>query len=338
MLNNELIDLNHLSKYSVPTSVICDLVGFSKTTAFTLMKEKKIQPVSPNGVARYSFTNVRAISEEELDIKSTKKDIAKKVHAFVNHKGGTGKTTICFQTAAIFAALGYNVLCIDLDPQGHLSSFFGVPENIDLKTMSHVISERKPIKDMVMKFKDIGMDLLPGNMSLSQMEYTLAKIDNWEAMIKDQIDRAKENYDFVFVDTNPYLGRININVLFSADSINVISETEPFAFTGLKMMLESIEEVAKNHNQVPNLSDKVLIIPSRFAYDSRNHRLVLSQLEEEYNKKIMDSVLRDSEAVVTASRLRLPLICTAKKTSTALKDIIDMAHELISKSIGRKLL
>ena len=59
----------------------------------------------------------------------------KKKFAFYNFKGGTGKTSICFQVATHIALMGYNVLVIDTDPQGHLSTSCGFPNDDSFLTL-----------------------------------------------------------------------------------------------------------------------------------------------------------------------------------------------------------
>ncbi len=69
---------------------------------------------------------MRSIIKELVSLPS---NIIKKRHSFYNFKGGTGKTSICFQLSYHLSIMGYKVLVIDADPQAHLSTSLGVMQN-----------------------------------------------------------------------------------------------------------------------------------------------------------------------------------------------------------------
>src|SRR5690349_13523782 len=46
--------------------------------------------------------------------------------AFLNSKGGVGKTTSAVNTAAALAELGHSVLLLDMDAQSHVASHLGL--------------------------------------------------------------------------------------------------------------------------------------------------------------------------------------------------------------------
>src|SRR5687767_8612962 len=59
--------------------------------------------------------------------------------ALLNQKGGVGKTALTKNLGAALAEMGYRVLLVDLDPQGHLSEACGLPETVAPDTLAEAM-------------------------------------------------------------------------------------------------------------------------------------------------------------------------------------------------------
>src|SRR5262245_24919058 len=55
-----------------------------------------------------------------------------KIITLLNEKGGVGKTTMAATIGAGLAIMGYRVMLIDADPQGHLTLSFGIKRQYSL--------------------------------------------------------------------------------------------------------------------------------------------------------------------------------------------------------------
>lgn len=116
------------------------LGNVNQSTISRILQSKKFKP-SKVGVNkptkrnfRYSISETRSVLTEFVNQKHPiAKD--KKVHAFYNFKGGTGKTTVCYQVATHLALCGYKVLVVDADAQGHLTVSFGYLDNLNMPTL-----------------------------------------------------------------------------------------------------------------------------------------------------------------------------------------------------------
>ena len=63
-----------------------------------------------------------------------------------------------------------------------------------------------------------GVDLIPANIELVGMEVTLVNSMNREKMLKQVLDNAKREYDYILLDCTPSLGVLTVNALAAADT------------------------------------------------------------------------------------------------------------------------
>ena len=123
-----------------------------------------------------------------------------KVISISNQKGGTAKTASCVNIGTGLAREGYKVLLIDADPQGSLSISLGFDEPDKLEnTLSSImlkIINDEPF-DMTegILHHDEGVDLLPGNIELSELEVSLTGVISRETILKEYVSRARSLYD-----------------------------------------------------------------------------------------------------------------------------------------------
>lgn len=186
-----------------------------------------------------------------------------KTITFFNNKGGVGKTSLLYHTAHMFAALGYSVMAVDLDPQTNLSQIF-LEEDRFLeivetnKTIKHALRfiEKKQGDITPAHVEEIhnNLFLLPGDLDLSLIEDNLSK--EWYECLTGEwypfalqsafyrIIRAaaeKHRIDYVFIDVGPNFGAINRTALLSSDYLIVPSTADLFSLKGLSNIGERVE-------------------------------------------------------------------------------------------------
>ena len=175
------------------------------------------------------------------------------ITAITNQKGGVGKTTSTVNLGVGLAREGKKVLLVDGDPQGSLTISMGIqdPDSLTetLSTLMLAEMEDKPIPpDYGIIHHQEGVDLLPGNIELSGVELSLVNTMSRELVLRNVLNRLRNNYDYIFIDCMPSLGLMNINALAAADSVIIPLQPQFLSTKGLNLLLRSIARVCKQIN------------------------------------------------------------------------------------------
>lgn len=275
---------------------------------------------------RYSISNSRKILQNLTGINSKK--VKKKKFAFYNFKGGTGKTSICFQVATHVALMGYKVLVIDTDPQGHLSTSCGFPNDDSFLTLYDFLIRKIKFSD-VRKTIFEGLDCIPSNLSLTRLEVELNQLPKREERFIIELAEIETEYDFIFMDTNPTISLLNRNVITFSDVINVICETQPYSLNGLKLLVGDLDRF---YSHMRIAARELNVIPNKYEDRASSSAEAMTALREYYGKYIKpDYAVRRSEDINTSAKVGKPLALFAKKNSNALADIVELIHYFLEK-------
>lgn len=178
----------------------------------------------------------------------------KKVVAFINQKGGVGKTTMAFNCAHALAKRGKRVLSIDLDPQANLSLLFGVEAEKEERfhihhLMVNSVRELKALHVPAM-LQDVlvegEVDLLPAGQELSGFELTVAGVNFPRQLILKKFlekNALLERYDYIVVDCPPTLGLLVVNCLCAANGVIVPFRPDEFSRKGLNHLNEVLADI-----------------------------------------------------------------------------------------------
>lgn len=164
-----------------------------------------------------------------------------RIIAFVNQKGGVGKTTLSINIAAVLADLGYKILIIDNDSQANVTNtfFYEEPE----KTLYNVILNKLNLKEIIQKTDVENLDIAVNSIESSDLNLLLGPAVARELRLKNAIEKANLDYDFIFIDCNPSLDLSLINALVAAKEIIVPIDSSAYSLTGLNNLINFIDNV-----------------------------------------------------------------------------------------------
>lgn len=299
---------------------------------------------SPNSVSRFiAQHNVESIKSDKSSNKrydlqhsriitdnlyaSSRRPLSQQVQVFYNFKGGTGKTSLCYQVAYHLTMLGFSVLALDLDPQGHLSSIMRIPEDWDGPTIYDVMINGIDFEEAIVPVFP-GLDLLPANISMTRIEVPLSTKTKREEKLSQIIAPMRNIYDFIVLDTNPTISTLNMNALVASDRVNVVCETQPFSLAGLRILVEEMINFYGDMGLEPNYC----IIPNKYEIKTATAQEVLGALRSEFSSAVLSAVVRKSEEINIAAKKKLPISAFCRPKSTAFEDIMDLVHELVKQS------
>jgi chromosome partitioning protein len=207
-----------------------------------------------------------------------------KIIAIANQKGGVGKTTSAINLGACLGVLEYKTLLVDSDPQANATSGIGIdPHTVENGTYE-VILGKSNIEDCILSTTSPNLDILPANLDLIGAEIELVDQKQRERKLYHELEKIRDNYDFIVIDCSPSLGLVTLNALTAADSVMIPVQCEYFALEGLGKLLNTIKILQTQLN--PRLEVEGILLT---MYDTRLR--LANQVVEEVRIHFEDLVL-----------------------------------------------
>ncbi|ANA41753.1 hypothetical protein A2G06_16560 (plasmid) [Geobacter anodireducens] len=209
--------------------------------------------------------------------------------AFVNQKGGVGKTTTVQNVGAGLARLGRRVLIIDLDPQANLTEGYGVnPDEID-KSVYNLLMGTDGLSAVSVQLNE-NLSLAPACIDLAGAEVELLSLPGKEHRLRKALESVVD-YDYILVDCPPSLGQLTLNGLTAAQEVIIPIQSQFYAFKALRKLIETVDMVKQWSNSELVISGIVATL-----YDARKSlsKDVVAQLQEYFGEKLFKTLIRDN--------------------------------------------
>ena len=250
-----------------------------------------------------------------------------RIIAIANQKGGVGKTTTAINLSASLASLGKKVLANDMDPHGNMSSGLGVDKNEVEKTVYDLIIGNIGIEECIYEEVIENLDVLPSNIDLSAAEIELIGVDNKEYILRDEVNKVKEKYDFIIIDCPPALSMLTINAMTTSDSVLVPIQCEYYALEGLSQLIHTIELVQERLN--PELEIEGVVFT---MYDARTNLSlqVVENVKDNLNQNIYKTIIPRNVRLAEAPSYGMPINLYDPK-SKGTESYLLLAEEVINK-------
>lgn len=251
--------------------------------------------------------------------------------AFVNQKGGCGKTTAAVHLAGSLAVVGERVLLVDLDPQAHATLALGCALDGE-PSVAELLADGLWVEEVVQTAAG-GIDLLPAAESLAAFECRALGRPSTRQALRSVLASVRGRYDFVLIDCPSRTeGVLAENALAACDTAVLVVEAGLFALHGAERSLEALDRLAARVECAPLLR----VVATLFESSSAISRELLVAIHARYGEDLFDTVIESSDRLREATAAGLPVQVSDPEGSAArcLEFLAQEVREHARRSLG----
>lgn len=228
-----------------------------------------------------------------------------KVLAFVNQKGGVGKTTSAINVASFLALDGHKVLLIDSDPQANATSGIGIDPRKLERGVYDVIIGQQQMRDALFQSPVENLHIVPATIALAGASVELVGLSQREYRLQQALQAVLPYYDYVIIDCPPSLELLTINALVAAEEVVIPVQCEYYALEGLTQLLNTIELIQGNLK--PELKVKGIVLT---MFDKRNKLSleIVQEIKQNLPHRIFETIIPRNVKLAEAPSYGKPIV------------------------------
>ncbi len=254
-----------------------------------------------------------------------------RILAVANQKGGVGKTTTAINLGTALAAIGEDVLIVDLDPQGNASTGLGIDRRNRRYSTYDVLTGEASLRDAIVATAVPRLHLAPSTLDLSGLELEIGQARDRAFRLRSALNPLNTldgtKFSYVLVDCPPSLNLLTVNAMAAANAILVPLQCEFFALEGLSQLLKTVESVRETLN--PDLTIHGIVLT---MFDARNNLSgqVVADVREFMGAKVYDTIIPRNVRVSEAPSYGKPVLVYDLKCSGS-EAYLRLATEIIQR-------
>lgn len=265
--------------------------------------------------------------------------------AFVNHKGGTGKTTSCISIAGFLAKNDCKTLVVDLDPQANATSGLGIDGATLLYSMYDAILDQcegyegVPISKVILETDVKNLHLAPSEFDLSVSEIVLQRVKNRTGVLTLILEEVRDVYDYILIDLPTSSGLLTINGLCASDQVVIPVDPSIYSLEALENLKHTFRDIKRREGRPIN---KITVVLNRYHLEddvfAKMFRKRHPSFEVEARLRDMFPsvfVVPDAIEIYDAQKKGIPISHFAPK-SRAGKAYENIAKSIIEKTNAKK--
>ncbi len=237
-----------------------------------------------------------------------------RVLAITNQKGGVGKTTTAINLGTALAAIGEQVLVVDLDPQGNASTGLGIAAEGRRRTSYDVLTGHSSLLDAAVPTSVPGLSIVAANSDLVGTDAALASDPNRTFRLRDavanlvagqKVQGAASPLTYVLIDCPPSLNLLTVNALAAANAVLVPVQCEFFALEGISQLKDTIDQIRGTLNPGLEIQGVVLTMhDARTAFSKE----VAQNVRAFFGSKVYETMIPRNVRVAEAPSHGKPIL------------------------------
>jgi chromosome partitioning protein len=230
-----------------------------------------------------------------------------RILSVANQKGGVGKTTTAINLSTALAIARQRILAVDMDPQGNLTSGVGLKgQAAPAGTVYQALTV--PVDDptaFLLETRIKGLSIIPADRNLTGAEVELVSLPERERRLRDLLNKLRDRFDYILIDTPPSLGLLTLNALVASDAVLIPLTCEYFALEGLADLVSTLRRVRAALNPSLDIAGVVMTM-----YDERTNlgQQVARDIRQFFQDRVFTTVIPRNIRLGEAPSHGLPAI------------------------------